>query len=55
MQIDRRTILWAVIAVLFFVALFVTFKAGAGAVASSAGQAVSSAGSSASGGMVGGC
>jgi len=56
MQMNRRTLLWGVIAILFIVTLFVVFKAGAGGAAvSSTGQAVSTVASSASNAMVGGC
>lgn len=56
MQMDRRTVLWGVIAILFIVTLFVVFKAGAGGAAvSSTGQAVSAAKTAASSAMVGGC
>ena len=56
MQINRRTLLWGVIAILFIVTLFVVFKAtgNGGAAVSSTGQAVSAA-QSASNAMVGGC
>lgn len=53
---DIRTGLWIVIGILFVVALFLTFKAGAvstSEVAASTSSAVKSAASS--GGMVGGC
>ena len=56
MQINKRTLLWAVIAILFIVTLFVSFKAGAvGSAVSSTGQAASAAQSVASNAMVGGC
>ena len=55
MQMNRRTLLWGVIAILFIVTLVVTFQAGAsGAAVSSTEQAVSIA-QSASNAMVGGC
>lgn len=55
---DRKVLMWAVIAVMFVLVLFLTFKAGApstnaaSVAASTAGQAASSA---SYGGMVGGC
>ena len=53
---DRKIVLWIVIAALFLVVLFVAFQAGAGTsanVAANTANAVQSAASS--GGMVGGC
>lgn len=56
MQINRRTLLWGFIAILFIVTLFVVFKAGSGgAVVSSTDQVASVARSAASNAMVGGC
>lgn len=56
MQMDRRTILWVAVAILFIITLLVVFKAGAGGAAvSSTGQAVSAAKTAASSAMVGGC
>ncbi len=55
-RMDRRIIMWIVIAALFFLALFLTFKAGA--VGSSGVQSATSVAKSAAssyGGMVGGC
>lgn len=52
MQIDRRTLLWGVIVILFIITLFVAFNAGAGDVVT--GEAVKAAQSS-SNAMVGGC
>jgi len=55
MQMNKRMLLWGVIAILFIITLFVVFKAGAGGAAvSSTGPAVSAA-QSASNAMVGGC
>jgi len=53
MQIDKKTLLWIVIAVLFIVTLFVFFKAGSGSAAT--GQAANAVKSAASSAMVGGC
>ena len=53
MQMNRRTLLWAVITILFIITLFIAFKAGAGG-AISTGQAVGVA-QGASNAMVGGC
>ena len=56
-KMERRIILWIVIAVIFIAVLFLIFKVGVGeatGTAQSAGNAVSSAASSSSG-MVGGC
>ncbi|MEK6847918.1 MAG: hypothetical protein AABX50_02225 [Nanoarchaeota archaeon] len=53
---DRKTVLWIVIAILFLGVLFVTFKVGAGTSANAitnTANAVQSA--SSSGAMVGGC
>jgi len=60
MEIKKKTMLWVVIGVLFVLALFMTFKAGASpSVATSTTQAASVAAKSAAstpyGGMVGGC
>ncbi len=52
-KIDKRIALWVVIGVLFIVALFLVFKAGAGSAVSVGSAAKSVASSSA--GMVGGC
>ena len=54
-KMDRKIIMWIVIAVLVIAVIFLTLKAPAGTVnaASSAGQAA--AGQAASSGMVGGC
>lgn len=52
MQIDKRTLLWGVIIILFVITLFVFFKAGAGTTAT--GQAVKAV-QSTSNAMVGGC
>lgn len=55
-KMNKRIVLWVVIGLLFAVALFLTFKAGAGTgnVVQTA-SAAQSAASSASSGMVGGC
>ena len=54
-KLDKRIALWVVIGILFVVALFLVFKAGAGtsSVSQVAGAAKSVASSSS--GMVGGC
>lgn len=51
MQINRRTLMWGIIAILFIITLFVSFKTGAGNSVSTAGQAAGAA----SNAMVGGC
>lgn len=51
MQINRRTLMWGIIAILFIITLFVSFKTGTGTSVSTAGQAASTA----SNAMVGGC
>lgn len=53
-KMERRMVLWAVIGVLFLVALYLVFQAGSGAATQNIGPATSSAASAASG-MVGGC
>ena len=53
-NINKRTILWIIIGVLFVIALFLSFKAGAGiSSVQAAGSAAQSAASYS--GMVGGC
>ncbi len=54
MQMNRRTLLWGVIAILFVTTLFVTFQAGIGTSLSST-QTVNAVQSAASSAMVGGC
>ena len=55
MQINRRTLMWGIIAILFIITLFVSFKTGAGSAVASAGQAISESQSSPASAMVGGC
>lgn len=52
---DRKTVLWMIIAALFLVVLVVTFKAGAGISGDALTSTASAAQSAASGAMVGGC
>lgn len=52
---ESKTILWAVIGIIFLLTIYIVFQAGSGGAVSSAGSAVSSAASTASSQMVGGC
>jgi len=52
---ESKTILWAVIGIIFLLAVYMVFQAGSGGAVSSAGSSVSSAASTASSQMVGGC
>lgn len=52
-KMEKRTILWIVIGVLFVIALFLSFKSGAGVETVQAASSVAQ--SAASYGMVGGC
>lgn len=55
MQMNRRTILWIVIAVLFVATLFISFKAGSGGSVVQTAQTATQTLSSSSNAMVGGC
>ena len=52
-KMERKTLLWIVIGILFLAVLFLTFKVGVGGVAGNVVQSAVAAPSS--GGMVGGC
>ena len=55
-KMERRIVIWAVIGILFLVALYFVFQAGSDAATQNIGPATSSAASAASSsGMVGGC
>ena len=54
-KMENKTILWAVIGIIFLFALYLVFQAGSGAATQSIGSATSSASSAASNAMVGGC
>jgi len=54
-KMESKTILWAVIGIIFLLAVYMVFQAGSGGAVSSAGSSVSSAASTASSQMVGGC
>ena len=55
MQMNRRTLMWGVIAILFIITLFVSFKTGSGSAAVSTATQTATAAKSASSAMVGGC